>query len=161
MSDLVVRAVVPTDRVRVVALLMAEWGGGTEVAGHGVLYDAAELPGLLAERDGEVVGLLTYQVADGALEVVTINAPARHAGVGTALLAAAVDVARELTLDRVWLVTTNDNLDALRFYQRRGMRIAAVAPGAVDAARVLKPGIPTVGAYGIGMHDELTLELRL
>jgi ribosomal protein S18 acetylase RimI-like enzyme len=145
----------------VVELLKAEWGGGTEVTGHGVLYDAAELPGLLAERDGAVVGLLTYHVSDGALEVVTINAPARRAGVGTVLLAAAVDVARELALDRVWLITTNDNLDALRFYQRRGMRIAAVAPGAVDAARALKPSIPAVGAYGIGLHDELTLELRL
>jgi ribosomal protein S18 acetylase RimI-like enzyme len=157
MSELVVRAVVTADRPRVVELLMAAWGG-TEVAGHGVLYDAAEL---LAERDGVLVGLLTYQVADGALEVVTIDAPARHAGVGTALLSAAVDVARELALDRVWLVTTNDNLDALRFYQRRGMRIAAVAPGAVDAARALKPGIPAVGAYDIELHDELTLELRL
>ena len=77
------------------------------------------------------------------------------------LLAAAAEVARELALDRAWLVTTNDNLDALRFYQRRGMRITAVAAGAVDAARALKPAIPAIGAYGIELHDELTLELRL
>jgi N-acetylglutamate synthase-like GNAT family acetyltransferase len=104
---------------------------------------------------------VTYQVADGALEIVTIDATTRHAGTGSALLAAVVDLARELVLDRVWLVTTNDNLDALRFYQRRGLRIAAVTPGAVDHARELKPTIPAVGAYGIELHDELILELRL
>ncbi|WP_215909533.1 hypothetical protein [Streptacidiphilus fuscans] len=59
-----------------------------------------------------------------------------------------------------WLVTTNDNLDALRFYQRRGLRIVGVAPGAVDAARRFKPSIPVTGEYGIPLRDELTLELR-
>ncbi len=59
---------------------------------------------------------------------------------------------------RIWLVTTNDNLRALRFYQRRGMRITAVDRGAVDRARAVKPEIPLVGADGIELHDELRLE---
>ena len=61
---------------------------------------------------------------------------------GSALPAAAVNLARDADLRRVWLVTSNDNLDALRFYQRRGLRIVDVAPGAVDAAGQLKPAIP-------------------
>ena len=60
-----------------------------------------------------------------------------------------------------WVITINDNLDALRFYQRRGMRLVAVRPGAVDEARRLKPSIPVIGAQGIPIHDELELELRL
>ncbi|MGH3646211.1 MAG: GNAT family N-acetyltransferase [Micromonosporaceae bacterium] len=88
------------------------------------------------------------------------DAVVRHSGVGSALLAAAVGLAREAGLTRIWLVTTNDNLDALRFCQRRGLRLIAVAPGAVDAARALKPEIPLTGAYGIPLRDELTLELR-
>jgi hypothetical protein len=60
----------------------------------------------------------------------------------------------------VWLTTTNDNLDALRFYQRRGFRISAVRPRAVERARAtLKPEIPEVGAYGIPVRDEIDLEL--
>ena len=62
---------------------------------------------------------------------------------------------------RLWLVTTNDNLDALRFYQRRGLRIVAVSPGAVDRSRALKPEIPRLGAYGIPLRDEIVLELPL
>jgi ribosomal protein S18 acetylase RimI-like enzyme len=139
---------------------MASWGSTTVVA-HGCVYDAAALPALLAERDGVVVGLLTYAIDGRALEVVSIDAVVPHAGVGSALLTAATDLARRIGATRLWLITTNDNLDALRFYQRRGMRIVAVAPDAMDAARAIKPSIPATGRYGIPLCDELTLELRL
>lgn len=161
MSVISVRAASADDRETVVSLLADSWGTTTLVA-HGVVYDAALLPALLAERGGKVAGLLTYTVdGDEGLEIVTLNAVERRSGAGTALLASAVDVAHTLGARRVWLVTTNDNLDAVRFYQRRGMRIIRVAPGAVDEARVRKPSIPLVGDHGIEIHDELTLELRL
>ena len=78
------------------------------------------------------------------------------------LMDAALRAAREEGYRVVWLTTTNDNLDAIRFYQRRGFRIVGVRPGAVDRARVtLKPEIPEVGMYGIRMSDELDLALEL
>jgi N-acetylglutamate synthase-like GNAT family acetyltransferase len=158
--DMKVRAATDADHEAIVELLTAAWGGTIAVA-HGVAYDAATLPALVAEQDDRIVGLLTYTLADGDLEVVTIDAPERHLGAGSALLAAATDVAREAGARRLWLITTNDNLDALRFYQRRGLRIVGVTPGAMEASRKLKPSIPLTGAYGIPLHDELTLELRL
>ncbi|GGZ23215.1 GNAT family N-acetyltransferase [Streptomyces poonensis] len=157
MGDLLVRTAGPADRDTITALLTASWGG-TVVVGHGTAYDAAGLPALLAERDGHVVGLLTYSLSGQGLEVVTLNAVERYTGVGGALLSAAAGTARQAGARRVWLITTNDNLDALRFYQRRGMRIVGVAPGAVDEARKVKPSIPPVGEYGIPLRDELTLE---
>jgi hypothetical protein len=81
--------------------------------------------------------------------------------VGSALLAAVENHARADGFHRIWLITTNDNLDALRFYQRRGYVIAAVHSGAVDRARRLKPGIPEVGYYGIPIHDEVELHKGL
>jgi hypothetical protein len=63
---------------------------------------------------------------------------------------------------RLWLVTTNDNVDALRFYQRRGFRLAELRPEAVTLSRrALKPEIPMVGAHGIELRDELELDLEL
>jgi N-acetylglutamate synthase-like GNAT family acetyltransferase len=160
-SVLSVREASADDRETVVGLLAGSWGETTLLA-HGVAYDAALLPALLAERDGKVAGLLTYTVDEGeGLEIVTLDAVERRSGAGTALLASAVDVARAVGTRRIWLVTTNDNLDALRFYQRRGLRIVGVAPGAVDESRTRKPSIPLVGEHGIEIHDELTLELRL
>jgi ribosomal protein S18 acetylase RimI-like enzyme len=82
-------------------------------------------------------------------------------GTGTALLQAAVRAATAAGCARVWLITTNDNLTALRFYQRRGFRLVAVHAGAVEAARGQKPSIPTSGEHGISLRDELQLELPL
>ncbi|GID28386.1 GNAT family N-acetyltransferase [Paractinoplanes brasiliensis] len=159
MGEPAVRAADPSQHDIVVALLTGSWGGTTVVA-HGVSYDAATLPALIAWLDGAPVGLLTYVLGPDDLEVVTIDAAVPGAGVGTALLAAAADRAWAAGASRVWLITTNDNLRALRFYQRRGMRLAGLAPGAVAASRVLKPSIPLVGEHGIEIRDELTLELR-
>jgi N-acetylglutamate synthase-like GNAT family acetyltransferase len=78
---------------------------------------------------------------------------------GTALVDAAQRIAAERGCRRLWVLTTNDNVDALRFYQRRGFRLAEVNLGAVDEARErLKPELPAVGAYGISLRDELVLE---
>src|SRR5439155_8963 len=91
--------------------------------------------------------------------VLAAGVPAK---VGTALLAEAGLTAAAAGCTRLWLITTNDNVDALRFSQRRGFRLAALYPGAVDDSRArLKPEIPPVGDYGIPLRDELELELRL
>ncbi len=155
-----VRTLQPADRLAAVALLKRSWGGSTVVA-HGTVYDAATLPGLVAEHAGRIVGLLTYQLCEQDLEVVTIDADPPRLGAGSALLTAAKKLGVRAGARRLWLITTNDNLDALRFYQRRGLRLSRVSPGAVDVARSLKPTIPTLGAYGIPLRDELTLETDL
>jgi ribosomal protein S18 acetylase RimI-like enzyme len=131
-----------------------EMGGRMQVRA-GTLIDVLALPGFVAEVDEELVGLLTYRREPGACELAIIAASTRHSGVGTAL----VDALRTEVPERIWLVTTNDNLDALRFYQRRGFRLRALRPGAVDDARKLKPQIGAVGEYGIPRRDELELEL--
>ncbi|WP_168724076.1 GNAT family N-acetyltransferase [Streptomyces sp. A1499] len=115
----------------------------------------------MAEQDGRIVGLLTYMVSDAGLEIGSLDAVVRHSGVGGLLLAVAVGPAQRAGARRAWLVTTNDNLDALRFYQRRGLRITDVTPWGVDAVRAVKPSIPLSGEYGIPLHDEPTLELPL
>jgi ribosomal protein S18 acetylase RimI-like enzyme len=160
MTEVRVRPAEASDADRIAAAGLA-WSspGDTLVVVHDTSYDTATLPALLAERaDGTVVGLLHYTTHPDALEVVSLAAEPRRGGTGTALLAAAYERAGQLGLPRVWLVTTNDNLDALRFYQRRGMRITAVDPGAVDRARQRKPTIPTLGDHGIELHDEIRLE---
>lgn len=137
------------------------WGGPIVVA-HDEAIDLRTLPALVAVGpDGTLAGALCWRVADDALEIVSIAAVTSGNGVGTALLDAVVAEARAAGSRRVWLGTTNDNLRALRFYQRRGLRIVDVDPGAVDRARLMKPSIPTVGDHGIPIHDELRLELSI
>jgi hypothetical protein len=92
-------------------------------------------------------------------ELVAINACTPFQGVGSELLRAILSSLDDFDVLR--LTTTNDNLDALRFYQRRGFRLTALRPGAIDATRPQKPRIPLTGHYGIAIRDELDLCLDL
>jgi GNAT superfamily N-acetyltransferase len=157
MSDLSVRLATPADRAAIDQVLVSSWGE-TRAAGHGRLWDLSTLPALVAERPGAgIVGVVTYEIEDGALEVVSIDADPPGGGTGTALLNAAANLAIAEGCVRLWLTTTNDNLDALRFYQRRGLHIIGVKLDGVADSRRLKPTIPQVGAYGIPIRDEIYL----
>ncbi|HEV2934645.1 MAG TPA: GNAT family N-acetyltransferase [Streptosporangiaceae bacterium] len=157
--EISVRPVNEGDRP-MLAWLVAELWGSEIVAVHGTSLRPAELAGFIAERSGRLAGLLTYQLlGDEVMEVVTLNAIDRRVGIGTLLIESAVSKARRFGCREIRLTTTNDNVDALRFYQRRGFRLAELRPGAVDRARQHKPEIPRVGDYGIPLRDEIDLML--
>jgi ribosomal protein S18 acetylase RimI-like enzyme len=147
------------DRVWAERFMHDQFGGPLQ-ARRGELIDVLALPGFVAEHGGRPVGLLTYRLEGDDCELAFIAARERHVGVGSALLDALLEAVT--ACGRIWLVTTNDNLEALRFYQRRGFRLSALRSGAIDKARQeLKPQISTVGEFGIPLRDELELERRL
>jgi ribosomal protein S18 acetylase RimI-like enzyme len=148
------------DRDWVERLITERWGGPL-VVGRGRVWKPAELPGFAAYEEGRCVGLVTYEFENGACEIVTIDALDEGRGIGTALLEAAKAAARTAGCSRVRLVTTNNNLRALAFYQRRGFRLVALIPNAIADGRKLKPSIPEVDEDGLPIRDELHLELAL
>jgi GNAT superfamily N-acetyltransferase len=155
-EDVRVRAVQVSDRPMVEWLTTELWGA-PEVVVHDMVFHPAVLAGFIAERAGRIVGLLTYHVEANALEIVTLNALHRRVGIGTLLIEAVREEAKSRRCREVTLTTTNDNLDALRFYQRRGFRMSALRPGALDRSRLQKPEIPRTGDYGIPLRDEIDL----
>lgn len=155
-----IRTAVAGDRDAIARLLRERWGSEITIS-RGRARDATRLPAVLAVAGSEIVGLATFAVEGDQCELLTLDAVARGRGIGTALLDAVAREARRRGCSRLWLITSNDNLDAVRFYQRRGMRLVAVHRGAIDAARARKPSIPLVGEHGIPIHDELELELPL
>jgi ribosomal protein S18 acetylase RimI-like enzyme len=162
----------PTDDVRIRPWNPAQdVGWATEVletglagrrqARRGEIVDVLDGEAWIAERDDRRIGIIAAR-PDGPdtveLAAVLVIEPGR--GIGSALIEAMLEAVRRRGTRRVWAVTTNDNLAALRLYQRRGFRIAAVRPGAVDRARAtLKPAIPEVAANGIPIRDEIELEI--
>ncbi len=148
------------DHTWIEAVLRERWGA-TAMVSRGVLHNALELPALIAEREGERCGLATYRLEGSECEILTFDTFPRFQGTGTDLIAALIAQATEAGCRRLWLVTSNDNLDALRFYQRRGFTLVAVHRNAVAEARRLKPGIRAVGSYGIPVRDEIELECAL
>ena len=132
------------------------------VARLGELLYPLDHPALVAEAaSGQLLGMLTYVPGRDwrQCEVLSLHADEQWRGAGTALIEAAAQLARRQGCTRLWVITTNDNVDALRFYQRRGFCLVRVHRGAVDRSRAtLKPEIPLVGAYGIPLRDEIELE---
>ena len=133
------------------------------VARLGRLERPLDHPALVAvDEVGKLAGVLTYVDGEAEGEILTLHATRQWAGAGTALVEALRRHAAERGWRRIWVLTTNDNVDGLRFYQRRGFRLAQLNAGAVDDARAtLKPEIPREGSYGIPLRDELILELPL
>jgi ribosomal protein S18 acetylase RimI-like enzyme len=152
---ILVRPLRPDDRDWVRDSIAERWGSPTVVA-HGVVYEPSSLPGLVAEDNGRPVGLLTFILEGNECEIVTIDAFDEGRGVGTAL----IDSVKGLGHDRLWLITTNDNSRAQRFYERVGFRLVRVHQGAVERSRELKPEIPLVSADGTPIRDELEYEFR-
>jgi len=160
-ADIAVRPFRAADREWADAVISAHQGS-SRVARLGELLNPLELPGLVAESAGRRLGVLTYIVADEQFEVLTLHSRVEHAGAGSALLHAAAALARGRGCRRLWLCTTNDNLHALGFYQRRGLRLRALHPGAIDRDRALKPEIPQTNPVNrIPLRDLLELDMAL
>jgi ribosomal protein S18 acetylase RimI-like enzyme len=155
------RPIEPRDKPVVEQLLVQYWGSVMAYAvAHGGLLDASRLPGWIAEQGSEVVGLLTYRHTGSTLDIVTINAYRPGGGIGTSLIERLAGQAPALGAKRIRVATTNDNTDALRFYQRRGFRLTGMRPDAMTKARRRhKPQIPEIGQHGIPIRDEIDLEL--
>jgi N-acetylglutamate synthase-like GNAT family acetyltransferase len=112
-------------------------------------------------QEGTRVGLITYCIDAEQCEIVTLNSMVERIGVGSALVDAVTNAAASAQYRRVWLITTNDNVDALRFYQKRGFALAAIHRNAIEYSRRIKPEIPPLGMHGIPLRDEIELELLL
>jgi len=150
----------PELRKWAVDLIKDHWGA-TEIVTRGRIHDTAKLPGFIAVLRGEPVGLVTYQIDGDQCEMVSLDSLMEGIGVGTALVGSAAAEAREQGCRRLWLITTNDNLDAIHFYQKRGFHLVAVHRDALEETRRLKPQLPLTGIDGIPLRDEIEMELNL
>lgn len=151
------RRITPADLPRLRQFWGDHWAGD-EIIVHGQVFHPEQLEGFVNE---DWTGVVTYVVGPDGCEIISIDSLKEGAGVGTALIDAVAAEARQHGCSRLFLSTTNDNLLALGFYQRRGFELVAVRRGAVTESRKRKPGIPLIGDNEIPVRDEIELELRL
>jgi DNA-3-methyladenine glycosylase I len=181
-ENFTIRPLQREDREWVAHFLDKHWGSTQMVTRGRILYGHL-LPGFVAERvhppdkepDGmdddateenpivtmEKIGLLTYNLEEKECEIVSLDSLAPNIGVGTALVSELIEAAKESGIKRLWLITTNDNLPALRFWQKRGFVLVKIHRNSIEQARRLKPQIPIVGLHGIPIRDEIELEMQL
>ena len=128
---------------------------------HGEIYRPDQLDGFVVEEHGDWTGLITFVCKEHEMEVTSLDSLREGQGLGTKLIDLVVAEARSRKCRRLVLITTNDNLHAIGFYQKRGFQMAAIHRGAVDESRKIKPGIPKIGNHGIPLRDEIELEMVL
>jgi len=160
LNELLVRSLQTSDRGWIAMFVRSHWGSEIIVA-KGRVIRPAELDGFAAFKGKEPIGLLTYRIEGPDCEIVTLDSTAQGEGIGTMLIDAVKEKAKVKGCKRLWLITTNDNLNALGFYQKRDFRLVALYPNALEASRKLKPEISLEAANGIPIRDELELELDL
>jgi len=155
-----IRPLIPDDKEWVMGVLLENWTSNIIVT-RGVTYEADNLPGYVAEIEGKRFGLLTYNIKNEELEIVTMNAIEERKGIGTALLNEVEILAKQNSCKRIWLITTNDNTDTLRFYQKKGYEIRTIHRYAIEESRKIKPQLPIIGKFGIPIRDEIEMEKKL
>ena len=155
-----IRRLTQDDLPRLRQFWKENWGDEFVVA-HGVVYYPDTLDGFIALDSNEWVGEITYAFSGSDCEIVSLDSLREGQGIGTKLIQAVFDEARKQNCRRVFVITTNDNLNALGFYQKRGFELVKINRGAMIETRKLKPGIPLIGANNIPLRDEIELELSL
>lgn len=152
--------VTQANRERVTRFLEEEWGSQF-MAVRGCLYDLNTVDGILAAEDGNLLGLITYLFHDGYCEIMSLNSLRENCGIGSQLISRTAGIARKAGCGRLVVVTTNDNIEAICFYQKRGFDLAELRRNALELSRKLKPQIPLTGNHGIPLKHELEFELVL
>lgn len=154
------RRLTTTDLPRLRQFWIDHWGG-EEMLTRGNVYRPEQLDGFVVEDGNDWVGLLTFFIKDGECEVTSLDSLREGQGIGSTLIEKAIDEARARQCKRLFLITTNDNLNALGFYQKRGFEIVTIYRGAINESRERKPGIPLIGYNNIPLRDEIELEIML
>ena len=156
----VVRRLNPEDVPRLRQFWNEQWSGEFIVT-RGTIHTPDQVEGFVVEDADDWAGLITYTIVDDECEVISLDALREREGIGTALLRRTIEEARSRRCKRIFLITTNDNLYAFGFYQRRDFELAAVYRGAVNESRKIKPGISGIGLNHIPLRDEIELEMIL
>ena len=156
----ILRRLTQEDLPRLRQFWIEHWGG-EEMVTRGKVYRPEHLEGFVVEDGEEWLGLLTFAIEATECEITSLDSLREEQGIGSKLIDQVIEETRRRGCTRLFLITTNDNLNALGFYQRRGFEIAAIHRGAVNESRKIKPGIPLVGYNNIPLRDEIELEMSL
>lgn len=134
---------------------------GNLIISRGKQHELSTLPGYVYLENNKVVGWIFYSITNNECEIVTLDSKVEGIGIGSSLIQEVTKKAKNSGCNRVWLITSNDNINAIRFYQKRGFEMVYVHIDAITEARRIKPTIPTEGYYGIPIKHEIEFEYKI
>lgn len=155
-----IRTISSENRDQINDFINSHWFSTVMVV-RGKLIDMTTLDGFATYEDENIVGLVTYKIRETECEIVSLDSLIEKQGIGTALVNKVIETARKNKCTKIKLITTNDNINALRFYQRLGFDMVKLYHNALDISRKLKPSIPLLGEFDIPLKHEIEFEMDL
>ena len=128
---------------------------------RGRVIDMTKTEGFYFSDGENIIDLITYIVYDNILEITSLDSLQENQGIGSKLIETVIHEAKERKVQKIVLITTNDNINAIRFYQKRGFDMAHLFRNALDISRELKPEIPLIGENSIPLRHEIEFELSI
>jgi ribosomal protein S18 acetylase RimI-like enzyme len=147
----------PGNREIIRKLFIKKWGSDFMVS-KGQKHNFDDLDGFVAMSEDKIIGFLTYNKINNEVEILSLDSLIENEGIGTALLNKTIEFSKQNAVTRLWLITTNDNLNALKFYQKRNWTMTTINKDAVTEARKIKQTIPLIGFNGIPLRHEIEME---
>ena len=139
---------------------MSHWFSTVMVV-RGELVDMTILDGFVMYEGEKIIGLITYKIKASECEIMSLDSLMENQGIGTTLVKKVIEIAMYNKCNRIKLITTNDNINALRFYQKLGFDMTKIYHNALDISRKLKPSIPLLGEFNIPLKHEIEFEMDL
>lgn len=156
-----IKTISTKNRQQINNFIISHWFS-TEMVVRGEIVDMTAMNGLVMyDNDETIIGLVTYRIKDNECEIMSLDSLKEKQGIGTTLVNKVAEIATKIQCTRIILITTNDNINALRFYQKRGFDMVRLYHNSLDTARKLKPSIPMVGDFNIPLKHEIELEMNL
>lgn len=145
------------NREDIVKIIAESWGSQIIVT-KGKIHSVENLPGFVVVENDKIKGLITYWIENGECEIVSLESFSENHGIGTMLIERVIEKAKEYKCHRIWLITTNDNTHAIRFYQKRGFDFTAIYLNSIKDSRKIKPQIPEFGFDHIPLRHEIEFD---
>ena len=159
-ADFKISLISDKDKRLISNFISDSWGSSLRVS-RGNILDTTNLPGFICKKNDQIIGLVTYHIENNDCEIVTLNSVVQNKGLGTKLLNKVIEMAKDNNCKRIWLITTNDNTNAIRFYQKREFEWVGFYKDAIIESRRLKPEIPEYGDDNIPIKHEIEFEYKI
>lgn len=148
------------NRIDVNRFIHENWHS-TDMVLRGKITDMTLVNGIIVYESNIIIGLITYEIINRECEILSLDSKQENKGIGTELVNRVIEIARSNNCNKIKLITTNDNINAIKFYQRRGFDMVRINHNALNISRQLKPTIPLYGEFGIPLMHEIEFEMMI
>lgn len=155
-----IREISPQNRQQINDFISSHWFS-TNMIVRGEVVDMTILDGFAIYENETIIGLVTYEINSNECEIMSLDSLKEKEGIGTTLVNKVIEIATKVKCTKIKLITTNDNINAIRFYQKRGFDMVCIYHNALDISRKIKPSIQMIGEFNIPLKHEIEFEMNL